>query len=59
MGYLPALDQCINNVFNIAGLVQCHLSSEKYKEAINIARNAHKTVGANARTLTVGTLYLL
>lgn len=35
------------------GLVQCHLSSEKYKEAINVARNAHKTVGANARTLTL------
>eukprot|EP00111_Clytia_hemisphaerica_P009085 TCONS_00026638-protein len=35
------------------GLVECHTSLKRNKEAMNIARNAHKTIGPNARTLAL------
>jgi len=35
------------------GLVECYILAEKLKEAMNIARNALKTVGSNARTFTL------
>ncbi len=35
------------------GLVDCYLSSGDRREALASARNAHKTIGTNARTLTV------
>lgn len=39
--------------FHIVGLVDCYLSFGQQREAMTIARNAHKTIGTNARTLTV------
>jgi len=35
------------------GLVDCYLSFGQQREAMTIAKNAHKTIGANARTLTL------
>ena len=29
------------------------MSAKRYKEALTVAKNAHKTLGANPRTLTV------
>eukprot|EP00794_Sanderia_malayensis_P014308 gene14308-15797_t len=34
------------------GLVDCYLLSGQLRDAITTARNAHKTIGTNARTLT-------
>ncbi|XP_065682597.1 anaphase-promoting complex subunit 7 isoform X2 [Hydra vulgaris] len=36
-----------------SGLVDCHISTKKLKDGLFIARNAHKTIGTNARTLTL------
>ena len=35
------------------GLVECYMASNRHKEALTVAKNAHKTMGANPRTLTV------
>ena len=40
-------------LLNLLGLVDCYLSFGQQREAMTIAKNAHKTIGANARTLTV------
>ncbi|CAB4031267.1 anaphase-promoting complex subunit 7-like, partial [Paramuricea clavata] len=33
------------------GLIECYLSSNRHKEALVVAKNAHKCLGTNARTL--------
>ena len=33
------------------GLIQCYLGSNRHKEALAVAKNAHKCLGTNARTL--------
>lgn len=38
---------------NWTGLVECYMSAKRHKEALTVAKNAHKTLGANPRTLTV------
>lgn len=38
---------------NYPGLVECYVSAKRHKEALTVAKNAHKTLGANPRTLTV------
>ncbi|KAJ7377277.1 Anaphase promoting complex subunit 7 [Desmophyllum pertusum] len=35
------------------GLVECYMSAKRHKEALTVAKNAHKTLGANPRTLTL------
>lgn len=35
------------------GLVECYMSAKRHKEALAVAKNAHKTLGANPRTLTL------
>lgn len=35
------------------GLIECYISSNRNKEALVIAKNAHKSLGTNARTLTL------
>lgn len=35
------------------GLVECYVSAKRHKEALTVAKNAHKTLGANPRTLTL------
>lgn len=35
------------------GLVECYMAANRHKEALTVAKNAHKTMGANPRTLTV------
>ena len=39
--------------FHQIGLVECYMSAKRHKEALAVAKNAHKTLGANPRTLTV------
>ena len=51
--YREAIRLAPNQLEAYEGLVECHIQTEKFKEAMNIARNAHKTNGANARTLTL------
>ena len=38
---------------NWIGLVECYMAAKRHKEALAVAKNAHKTLGANPRTLTV------
>ena len=38
----------------MTGLVECYMAAKRHKEALTVAKNAHKTLGANPRTLTVG-----
>lgn len=35
------------------GLVECYMAANRHKEALTVAKNAHKTMGANPRTLTL------
>lgn len=35
------------------GLVECYMAAKRHKEALAVAKNAHKTLGANPRTLTL------
>lgn len=35
------------------GLVECYLGSDRYRDAMAVAKNAHKTLGATSRTLIV------
>lgn len=35
------------------GLVECYMAAKRHKEALTVAKNAHKTLGANPRTLTL------
>jgi len=51
--YREAIRLSPNQLEPYEGLVDCYLSIEKQKDALNVARNAHKTIGANARTLTL------
>ena len=41
------------NYFFSIGLVECYMAADRYRDAMAIAKNAHKTLGATARTLTV------
>ena len=44
---------CYGILSNCPGLVECYVSAKRHKEALAVAKNAHKTLGANPRTLTV------
>ncbi|KAK3737533.1 hypothetical protein QZH41_010626, partial [Actinostola sp. cb2023] len=37
----------------IKGLVECYMAADRYRDAMAVAKNAHKTLGATARTLTL------
>lgn len=41
------------SLFSFIGLIECYLASNSVREAMVMANNVYKTLGANAQTLTL------
>ena len=43
------LKGCVNPIL-VSGLIECYIISNRNKEALAVAKSAHKSLGTNART---------